>query len=662
MSFATALALLVGVLVAAPVLAHLLRRGKTEEREFPPARLVPAVVITSRQRAHLEDRLLLGLRALMVLALAVLGATPFVRCSDLSVDRKAGASVALAIVVDDSQSMRAVTAEGEARFELAKRGAEQLLQSARKGDVIALVGAGRPARLLVNATTDLGAARDALEQLKVSDRATDLSEAVSLARAAVEELPHSDKRIVLLSDMATRHLASGDPAPWAPLEKLREQVDNCGIASARREPNGVWATIGCSTPEAARDRELQVVVADESDQEPLAATSLHARAGVQKLEVRVDSLGLDLAVKLSGKDAITSDDFAEAAKEQATLVIGVAADASKASAITGGPTVIEQALKALDGGLDVRPITSMPESAEDLKRFGAVIIDDPPGFSPEERAALTEWVQRGGVALALLGPASTNTQLAASIEPFARDGAQWQDKTDVGIAPKSVAWLGKDATSLRTLGGGGRVRLDAADLPESAVLGAWEDGVPWLFRRELERGLVFTVGSPASLERSDFALRPGFLALLDVAVERARQAAGSKVSEAGTSWLFPGDAELELEGPDGKAVTSDFVTTSKTPNKRVVPDFTGSYRIEVDGVVQSRLVVLDADELTLAPISVEELASAATAESTESDLDISPQWALLLLGLFTCEMLFRAYGSRLLGHKGAPSAADATGS
>src|SRR5690606_19863915 len=126
----------------------------------------------------------------------------FVRCSDLSVDRKAGASVALAIVVDDSQSMRATTAGGETRFELAKQGATQLLQSARKGDVIALVGAGRPARLLVNATPDLGAARQALEQLKVSDRATDLSEAVALARTAVKELPHSDKRIVLLSDMA----------------------------------------------------------------------------------------------------------------------------------------------------------------------------------------------------------------------------------------------------------------------------------------------------------------------------------------------------------------------------------------------------------------------------------------------------------------------------
>jgi hypothetical protein len=646
-SFATAAALLVGLLVAAPVIAHLLRRGKTKEREFPPARLVPAIVITSKQRAHLEDRVLLLLRGLMVLALAVLGATPFVRCSDLSVDRKSGASVALAIVVDDSQSMRAETAEGETRFELAKRGAEQLLQSARKGDVIAIVGAGHPARLLVNATPDLHAAREALERLEVSDRGTDLSEAVALARSAVKELPHADKRVVLLSDMAVRHLASGDPAPWAPLEPLREPVDNCGIANARRHSAGVVATIGCSSPEAARGRELQVLVADETDKDPLASIPLQPRTGVQQLDVKVDGMGLELAVKLSGKDAIASDNLAQAAKEQARLVIGVSADASKASAITGGPTVVEQALKALDADLDVRPMTGMPESAEDLKRFAAVIVDDPPGFSPEERAALIEWLEQGGVALGLLGPASANTQLASSIEPFARDGVQWEATTSVGITPKSVDWLGKDALSLATLVGGGRVRLDAADLPGTAILGSWEDGVPWLFRRDLERGVVFTVGSPASLDQSDFALRPGFLALLDVLVERARQSSGLKVTKAGVPWLFPGDADLVVKGPDGKKVKEEYITTSSAPQKRVSPGVTGRYQIKVDGVPDSRLVVLDSDELVLAPIGVEELASAATAESTESDLDISPHWALALLGLFTFEMLMRVYGSRL---------------
>src|SRR5690606_20528432 len=149
MSFGTTLALLVGALVGLPLIAHLLRRGKSEEVEFPPAHLVPAAVVTSDKRSRLEDRALLALRCLTILLLAILGATPFVQCSHVSVDREGGASVALAIVLDDSQSMQAVAPESSrSRFERAKTGALQLLDSAREGDAIAVVAGGVHARLL----------------------------------------------------------------------------------------------------------------------------------------------------------------------------------------------------------------------------------------------------------------------------------------------------------------------------------------------------------------------------------------------------------------------------------------------------------------------------------------------------------------------------------
>ena len=57
----------------------------------------------------MEDRALFATRAAAVGLLAVLGATPLVRCSRLSLQRSGGASVAMAIVLDDSMSMRART-------------------------------------------------------------------------------------------------------------------------------------------------------------------------------------------------------------------------------------------------------------------------------------------------------------------------------------------------------------------------------------------------------------------------------------------------------------------------------------------------------------------------------------------------------------------------
>src|SRR3954468_5914058 len=105
MSFLSVLALAIGILVVAPYIAHRLRRKRAEEHPFAPARLVPATPPKARARARLEDRWLFMIRAGSVIALAVLGASPLVRCSRLALSR-GGASVAVAIVLDDSMSMR----------------------------------------------------------------------------------------------------------------------------------------------------------------------------------------------------------------------------------------------------------------------------------------------------------------------------------------------------------------------------------------------------------------------------------------------------------------------------------------------------------------------------------------------------------------------------
>src|SRR5687768_3202082 len=122
MSFVVLAALAVGLLIAVPVAAHLLRRGRAEEQEFPPAALVPSKQTAARQRSRLEDRALLGLRALIILALAALGATPLVQCSRLSLARKGGASVAMTLVLDDSLSMRGELSGGASRWQRAKEG------------------------------------------------------------------------------------------------------------------------------------------------------------------------------------------------------------------------------------------------------------------------------------------------------------------------------------------------------------------------------------------------------------------------------------------------------------------------------------------------------------------------------------------------------------
>ena len=123
MSFITVFALGLSLLVAAPTLAHLLRRGRPNEQPFPAAALVPVTRSTARERSRLEDRGLLLLRALMILCLALLGAGPLVRCSRVTLGRSGGASVAIAIVVDDSARMRTRLIKGKTLCQRAVVGA-----------------------------------------------------------------------------------------------------------------------------------------------------------------------------------------------------------------------------------------------------------------------------------------------------------------------------------------------------------------------------------------------------------------------------------------------------------------------------------------------------------------------------------------------------------
>ena len=241
MSFLVAAALGVGFFVVIPIAAHLLRRGRARERDLPPTALVPAARSVARERATLEDRVLLTIRALLIASLAVIGATPFVRCSRLSLNRSAGASVAFALVLDDSHSMRQQSPDGSVRFERAMHAARELLASAREGDAIAIVLAGKPARLALAATTDLNAARRALGELSESDRSTDLEGAVGLARTSIASVPHRDKRVVLLSDLAGTALSEGQPPLWTPVPELASPLENCAIFAAERRGRRIAA-------------------------------------------------------------------------------------------------------------------------------------------------------------------------------------------------------------------------------------------------------------------------------------------------------------------------------------------------------------------------------------------------------------------------------------
>ncbi len=639
MTFLTIFALAIAALVAAPYAAHRLRRQQAEERSFAPARLVPPTPPKARRRARLEDRGLFAIRAASVLALALLGASPLVTCSRLALSRS-GTSVAVAIVLDDSMSMRVVDASGRSRFQRAQEGAREILSALRDGDAAAIVLAGSPARVGLAATTDVSAARAALEGIAESDRATDLDGAVAIARTLVSELPQIDRRVIVLSDLADGKpdappLGEGSVMPvWVAMPELRAPADDCGVLAADRAGGRARVRFACSSPAAAAGREVQIKDGDKViASSPLPQTQM----GEATLTVPGDD-ARELVALLTGKDAIGSDDRAPVVVEAGPAALAVVGDRTEEAVATGGAPVVEQALAALHVDMAVRPIPQVPDRREDTAPFAAIIVDDPPGFTPEQRRALGSFVESGGVLLVALGRRAAAAPLGANFEPLLSQAVGWDSSPTAGVDVASGAtFFGEAASSLADLAPKGRAKLAEQDISAYEPLLKWSDGSPLVARRSRGRGDFWMTTLPFSVETSDLALRPGFLALLDAFVAEAKQRATPRRGDVGVPWAFAGARTVEAMGPNGP------VTVTRDEGAlRFVPVLAGSYRVTIDGAKELRVAAPLAREIDLRARAVAAGATSSALGGGVAIVDVSWMIALALLALVAAELVARA--------------------
>ena len=657
MSFVTALALAVALFVAAPVLAHRLRRLRADVVPFAPAHLVPATPPKARRRSRLEDRALLAVRALAVVVLALLGASPLVTCSHLALERDGGASVALALVLDDSGSMRATLPSGKTRFAAAVAGAEQLVASAREGDAVAIVLAGAPPRVLVAPTTDLRAVRAALRDARPSDRGTELVEALAMGEGLLTGLPQIDKKLVLLSDRADGHpegapLGAERKLPvWAPLPELAEKVTDCAVITADRAGPTVRVRVACTPGETFAGRSIEVVARD-------GGRSFGSSPGVASSATEV-SITLpagapdDLVARLAGADAVASNDAAPVLSEAGPTALAIVADPSSETVVTGGSPVVEQAYAALHTELAMRPLPQLPDRLEDLAAFAGVVVDDPPGLTPEQRGALGAFLQRGGVALFALGPRAAQAPLGANFAPALAQAVTWgknpghvsgaASQAD-GADPKSAhALFAEAAPSLRDLAAPDRATLSPTDAPAFEALLAFSDGSPLVARRDVGAGVVWVVALPFSVNDSDLVLRPGFLSLLDAFADLARTRAARRRTEVGAPWLLRDEAAgaratIAVKGPDGEPLA----TTRDPEGVRASPGLIGAYELKRGDRAELRVVSASPRELDTRPRAAPPpRAGERGGGSAHTQVDLSWTLALALLALLAAELTLR---------------------
>ena len=648
MTFATWAALAVGLLVAVPIAAHLLRRRRAGIVELPTARLLATSPPNARRRSALEDRSLFSIRALAILGLALLGASPFVSCSHLTLARKGGGSVALVFVIDDSLSMRAPIKDGPPRFDRAKQAALELAGAARDGDSIAIVLAGSEPRVALASTTDTDTAKAALAALEAGDRGTDLPGALAIARDLVKNAPQRDRRVVLLSDLADGHsdappLSLDGAMLWYPAPELTAASDgDCAIVLAQRTGQRVTVRIVCSPGATAQGRTLDI----ETEKGSAAKTVVGEDSEAVVIDVPEGADG-DLDARLSEGDAISSDDYAPVTEESHDLSIAVVSDTSLTHVETGGPPPVEQALAALDLGRWVHALPSVPDHEEELSKHAGLILDDPPGLTPEERRAVASWVEGGGTLLLALGKRAAEAPLGAGFGSLVPGVVRFRTEPPSGADVTKCGFFGQSAESLAELAPKGRVTLDHDAMDGAELLCSFSDGEPLLVRRVIGRGAVLIVTLPFDLETSDLVLRPAFLSLLDRFAEGARMRGGPRVVEVGQPLVVPGATKLDAKFLSALDKDPEDVTIERHPDALRVPtQRIGRYVLSIDGASDVRAALAPPTEIDLRPRGIAPTALDTSLGGKADQLDAAPYVALGLLGLLVAELALRLWLGR----------------
>ena len=385
MSFLTPLYLLGGLLVALPIILHLLRRDVAPKVPFSAVHLLRKSPVERSRTQRLRDLLLLAARVAALLLLAGSFARPYRAAAPSTT----GMTV---VAIDRSFSMAAPS-----RMARAHELALQAIDAAR-GDRVAVVAFDERADV-VSAPGAAGDARAAVAAIEPGFGATRYASA--LDKGAELLLDERAGRLVLVTDLQRSGFDQAGAALPEGIDLIVRDAGassgNLSVSNATIDRRAVTATIRNA---GAAPRAVEVTVV--ADDRPLPAKRLTVPAG-DAVDVPFDA-GADVArakIALAGDDpdGYAADNERYAVRDVRTLprVLVV----TGASGSTSGFYLTRALLAAGDEGpdFDVRSVPGQAVSAmtaAQLRDESAIAILSTHGLDRRAGEALRGYLQSGG--------------------------------------------------------------------------------------------------------------------------------------------------------------------------------------------------------------------------------------------------------------------------
>ncbi|MCI0745841.1 MAG: BatA domain-containing protein [Verrucomicrobia subdivision 3 bacterium] len=622
MSFLAPLFLLGGLVIALPIIFHLIRRTPVLQRRFSSLMFLNPSPPQLSRRSRLDKILLLLLRCGVVALLALAFARPFLQ-RKLPVSPSAGPVKVSVVLVDSSASMRRgnLWADATAR-------ARDVAQRAAISDKVQIAVFDRGVRKLVgfeewsawSPAERVSAATTRLSQTGPSWFGNDLGAGLIFAAEELDitrqEHPDALRQIVVISDLQEgSRFQSLQGYEWPRgIEVVFERVGGAARANA-----GLHPATEVESSSATKDERASVRVSNASDskREQFRLTWINAQNAAPV------GNSIDVYVPAGKTRVVAAPKRPEGAAEARlvlsgdddpfdnTLHVGVA-EPDRVRVLYAGTAAEddpedllyflkrafqETRLQSVTMGL-LRPGASwtIPPEVRFLVLSGEV--------APAEAQILRKFMEEGGTALCVLKTARSvatlerlvNVQGIGAAEASLKDYAILEqiDFAHPVFAPFAEPRF-SDFTRIHFWK---HRRLETNALPATRVLAAFDNGAPALMETTMGKGTLLTLTCGWHPADSQLALSSKFVPLLYSMLEH-----GGAFKQR-ISLYFVGaeiaarSPSMSVQGPGGVRIDAQ--------NGRWVSDAPGLYTIQ-DGATSYRIAVnLDPAESRTAPLEVEE--------------------------------------------------------
>ncbi|MDP8989652.1 MAG: BatA and WFA domain-containing protein [Acidobacteriota bacterium] len=634
MGFFTPWFLAGAVAVGLPIWLHLLKRHKTDPKLFPSLMFFEYRETSSVKHRRLDHILLFVLRTLMILLLALLFASPFIRRSAAASDGKKLTVVA----IDRSFSMR----DGD-RLARAKDQAQQVLANLKPGDQAQVIALAGQVQSLTQVVNDPGALRAAVAAVQPSDSRASYGELARYLRTLSEgqKLP---LEVHLVSDMqksamppgfADLRLAPSTTLVFHPVGAPEKNWTVENVVAPRRvfDPKRVkiQATVtGFGTPAAKRSvtlllngRELQSKTVDvpENGRAQVEFLGLEAPYGFSKGEVRIDAA-----------DSLPGDDHyyfsTERTDPRKVLFID---DGRRPRAELYFRTALDS---SGDGGFQMD--TQRPEAAAaaNLSSFAFVVLNDPASVPQNLESALEHYVNAGGSVLVTLGPGSAVLPRVPVLDEAIQASSYAGREGDLFLTVTDIDSGHPALRSVDRFNGVKFYQAIHAGATKSRVLAKLNDGTPLVLERNIGEGKVLAFASTFDNVLNDLPIHASWVPFV---AQTALYLGGGGAEQPVN---IPVDSYVELRAGDAKGAAAEVLD----------PD--GKRVLSLEEAVKARNFALDREGFyEIKTAAGRRSLVAAHADRRESDLATIP--------LETLDLWKGTGSSDSAPSGGAPGATDA---